>query len=281
LNRDAGIKADVNVSIKGLSDRVEIKNVNSIREIVRAIDSEIERHVNDKPKGMETRRWNAVEGKTELMRSKEDQADYRFIPDPDLPGLKIVSDRVGKLEKALPESPMEKLSRIIKKHKIGVKDAEVLTGNLEIAELFENVIEDEKLDPGFVLPWITGEWFGVLNYNKKTMEDVEIKVEDFVELLGLIKDGKITPLMGKDIMRRFIPKSFSALKEVGKMGKVDDSSELSKIVDKVVKENSKSVEDYKNGEGKALNFFIGQVMQATGKRADYVVVRRLLEERLR
>jgi aspartyl-tRNA(Asn)/glutamyl-tRNA(Gln) amidotransferase subunit B len=113
------------------------------------------------------------------------------------------------------------------------------------------------------------------------MEDVEIKVEDFVELLGLIKDGKITPLMGKDIMRRFIPKSFSALKEVGKMGKVDDSSELSKIVDKVVKENSKSVEDYKNGEGKALNFFIGQVMQATGKRADYVVVRRLLEERLR
>ena len=132
-----------------------------------------------------------------------------------------------------------------------------------------------------MLPWITVEWFGVLNYNKKTMSDVEVKVGDFVELLGLVKSGKITPLMGKDIMRRFVPKSFSVLKEVGKMGKVGDVDELKGIVLKVVKENSKSVEDFKNGEGKALNFLVGKVMQATGKRADYVVVRKLLEKELR
>ena len=280
LNKDAGIKADVNVSIKGVSDRAEIKNVNSIREIVRAIDSEIDRHVRERPRGMETRRWNSEKGITELMRSKEDQADYRFIPDPDLPALKIVRKRVDKLEKSLPESPMDKLSRIIKKHKIDKKDAGVLTGNLEIAELFESVIEDNNLDAKFVLPWITVEWFGVLNYNKKTMSDVEVKVGDFVELLGLVKSGKITPLMGKDIMRRFVPKSFSVLKEVGKMGKVGDVDELKGIVLKVVKENSKSVEDFKNGEGKALNFLVGKVMQATGKRADYVVVRKLLEGEL-
>tara|TARA_Y100000310_G_C20699789_1_gene828632 strand:- start:1901 stop:3271 length:1371 start_codon:yes stop_codon:yes gene_type:complete len=277
LNKDAGIKADVNVSIKGLSERAEVKNVNSISEIQKVIDAEFVRHKKEKPKKMETRRWNS-DGYTDLMRSKEDAADYRFIPDPDLPVIKINRNRVAGLEKKLPETPLDKLNRIIKKYKIDKNSAEILTKHLEIAELYEDVIR--KVDAKFALPWIVVEWFGVLNYNKKTMDDVEIDSGHFVELLNLLKSGRITPLKAKDIMRKFIPKSFSPKKEAASGGKMDDRNELEKIVSDVLKKNQKSVDNYKDGQKNALNFLIGQVMHATGKRADYVVVRKLLEESL-
>jgi aspartyl-tRNA(Asn)/glutamyl-tRNA(Gln) amidotransferase subunit B len=277
LNKDAGIKADVNINIKGLSERTEIKNVNSVSEIVRAIDSEFERHKKKKPKRMETRRWNS-KGFTELMRSKEDAADYRFIPDPDLPVVWIDKERVNKLKRSLPETPMDKLDRIIEKYKIGKKDGEILTKNLDVAELYEEIIK--SIDAKFALPWITVEWFGALNHNKKTMDDVEVNSEHFVELLKLLKEGKITPHKTKDIIRKFVPKSFSPKNEVSKISKIVGESELKKVVDNVLKKNSKSVEDYKRGEKKALNFLIGQVMNATGKRADYIVVRKLFEEKL-
>jgi len=279
LNKDAGIKADVNVNIKGVSVRAEIKNVNSISEIVRAIDAELIRHKREKPKKLETRRWNSEENKTELMRSKEDQADYRFIPDPDLPVLKISRERASKLNSELPESPTDKLEKIIKKYNIDKKNAEILVKNLEIAELYEKVIE--KIDARFALPWITVEWFSVLNFNKKTMDDVHVDYEHFVELLQLVKAGKVTPLKAKDILRKFIPKSFSPKKEVDKGGKIEDVGELKKIIDKILRDNKKSVDDYKKGEKKAFNFLMGQVMQATQKRADYQVVRNLLEKELK
>ena len=278
LSKDAGIKADVNVSVKGLSERAEVKNVNSISEIMKVIDSEFERHVKEKPKSMETRRWLPSEGETELMRSKENAQDYRFIPDPDLPVIKVDSKRVKSLEKGIPETPMDKLDKIIKKHKIDEKSAKILIGNLEIAELYEAVIEE--VDSKFALPWIVTEWFGVLNYNKKTMDDVEVSSEHFVELLNYLKEGKITQLKAKEIMRKFIPKSYSPKKEAAEGGKIDDGKELGKVIEGILKDNVKSVDDYESGNKNALNFLIGQVMHATNKRADYQVVRKLLEEKL-
>ena len=278
LNKDAGIKADVNVNIKGISERAEIKNVNSISEIIKAIDSELERQIKGKPRKSETRRWNSTEGKTEFMRSKEDQADYRFIPDPDLPILKITKERINEIKKKLPETPTEKLSKIIKKFKIDPINAEILTQNLEIAELYENIIK--KIDPKFALPWITVEWFSVLNFNKKTMDDVTINPEHIIELLELLKKNIITTLKAKDILRKFIPKSFSPKKEAEKSGKIDELV-LKKIVKSVLEKNKKTAEDYKNGEKNAFNFLMGQVMNATDKRADYQVARSLLEKELK
>ena len=278
LDKDAGIKADVNVSIKGVSKRTEIKNVNSISEIVRAIDTELARHAKEKPQVMETRRWNGVSGKTELMRSKEGQEDYRFIPDPDIPAVKIYKKQVSELKQALPETPMQKLDRVIKKHKIGKTDAQILTSNLEIAQLFEEIIQ--KLDPVFVLSWITVEWFSVLNYNKKRMDELEIVADHFVELLSLVKDKQITPLVGKDMLRQFVPKSFS-VKEKLYATKGVSVSELEKAVKKVLSEHKKSVDDYQRGEKKALNFLIGQVMAATEKRAEYAKVLELLRKGLK
>ncbi|MBT4165433.1 Asp-tRNA(Asn)/Glu-tRNA(Gln) amidotransferase subunit GatB [archaeon] len=279
LNKDAGIKADVNVSIKNLSVRSETKNVNSITEIKKVIKSEIERHLKEKPKSMETRRWNTTENITTLMRSKENQADYRFIPEPDLPSIKITNQRIQDLKKQLPESPMDKLDKIIKKHKINKTDAEILTQNIDIAELFENIIE--KVEPRFALPWITIEWFGVLNYNKKTMDDIETKVEHFIELLTSIQKGKITPLKGKEILRKFIPKSFSTKQEIKNSSKITNKDELKKIILKILKNNPKAVEDYKNKETQALNFLMGQIMKETDRRADFVIARKVLEEELK
>jgi len=278
LNKDAGIKADVNVSIKNISDRTEIKNVNSITEIVKAINSEFKRHQEVKPKGKETRRWNSETLKTELMRSKENQADYRFIPDPDLPIIKITKQRTDQLKKQLPETPKEKLDKIIKKHKINKTDAEVLTQNLEIAELFEEVIK--KIPANIALPWITVEWLSVLNYNKKTMDDITLNPDHLIELLELLQKNKITQLKAKDILRKFIPKSFSPKTEAEKSGKISNKEELKKIIKQILNKNQKAVQSYKEGEQKSFNFLMGQVMQATNRRADYQIAQEILKKEI-
>ncbi|MEK6872580.1 MAG: Asp-tRNA(Asn)/Glu-tRNA(Gln) amidotransferase subunit GatB [Nanoarchaeota archaeon] len=278
LNKDAGIKADVNVNIKG-TERTEIKNVNSVREIVKAINYEVKRHEKEKPIKKETRRWNSELEITELMREKEEQADYRFIPDPDLPVIKITKDRIENIREALPETPMEKLEKIIKKYKIDKENARILIKNLEIAELYEKIIE--KIDARFALSWITVEWFSVLNYNKKTMQELEINADHFIELLELLEKNKITPLKAKDIMRKFIPKSFSPKKIIEEFVKIDNEQELREIIQEVLIENEKTVIDYKKGEKKASNFLIGKVMNVTNKRADYQIVKKILDEELR
>ncbi len=278
LNKDSGIKADVNISIPKLSVRTEMKNIGSTKEIINAIKYEEQRHLNEKPKVQETRRWNSVKGKTELMRSKEEAADYRFIPDPDLPLIKITKQRVEDIKKSIPETPQEKLDKIIKKFKIDKKDAEVLIQNIDIAEIFEEIIK--KVDAGFVLPWITVELFSVLNYNNKTLDEVDIKAEHIIELLNLVKSGKLTPLKGKDILRKFVPKSFSPLREAKAHVMISNKDELKDIIKKVIKDNGKSVESYKSGNSQVLNFLIGQVMHLTNKRADYKTVREIFEKEL-
>jgi len=281
LNKDAGIKADVNVNIKGISKRAEIKNVNSITEIVKVIKSELARHEKEKPQQQETRRWNSIKEKTELMRTKEQAQDYRFIPDPDLPAIKITNQRVNQIKKQLPESPIQKLEKIIKKHNINKTDAEVLTKNLEIVELFEKVIE--KINPKLALPWITIEWLSVLNYNKKSPDDSSLKINPnhIIELLTLLQQNKITPLKAKDILRKFIPKSYSPKSEAQSSSKIDNKSELKKVIQNIINKNQKSVNDYKSGQKQAINFLIGQVMQATNKNADYKTVKDILESELK
>ncbi len=277
LNKDAGIKADVNVNIKGLTSRAEIKNVNSIKEIVKSINSELKRHEQEKPIKQETRRWNTKKQKTQLMRLKEQSEDYRFIPEPDLPIIKITKDRINKIKDQLPESPQQKLEKIIKKHKINEKNAKILTKNLQVVELFEEV--SKKINPKLALPWITIELLSVLNYNKKTLDEVQINPQHIIELLELIEKNKITPLKAQEILRKFIPKSFSPKKQ--KITVISDDKKLTTIIQKAIKNNKKTVDDYKSGNKKAINFLIGQVMKETNKQADYQVVRKILEKELK
>jgi len=271
VDKNAGLKADVNVSTTG--ERVEIKNITSIESIKAAIRAETERQSKEEVK-RETRRFDEKTGKTVLMRTKEQAEDYRFIPDPDLPVIKITEKEVKALKEKLPETPMQKLDKLITKFKLNKEEADVLTKNLDIVEFYEKV--SEKIDPRFALPWVTIELLRVLNWNKKTLDEVEIKPEHFIGLLEEVKSGKITELKAKQILNSFVPKSFSVKAKLKEFEAITDQSEIEEICKKVIKQNEKAVNDYKLGEGKALNFLIGEVMKASKRKADFRTTQEIL-----
>lgn len=273
---NAGIKVDVNVNIPKITERVEIKNISSLENIGKAIEYELERQEKEGGKERETRRFNDSSGKTEVMRSKEGQEDYRFISDPDLSILKISKEFVAEQKKKIPESPEVKLGKLIKKYKIDKNKAEILAKNIDIVEFYENVAD--KIDAKYALPWVTVELLRILNYNKKTMEEVDIKPEHFISLLKLIKNEKITELQGKQILNKFIPKSFMPSNIEGK---ITDQIELNKIAQIVILENPSASESYKKGETKALDFLMGKIMEKTNRRADYKIARSALQKILK
>ena len=213
------------------------------------------------------------------MRSKESAADYRFIPEPDLPIIKISDKEISQLKTALPENPTEKLEKLLKKLKVDEKQANILTSNLELVEFFESVTE--KIPPAFALDWVTIELLRVLNYNKTTLDKVDIKPQHFIELLELVKNKTITETKAKEILNKFIPKSFSPLKEAKSSGRIDDKKEIENIVDKIIKNNNKAVQDFKSGQQSALNFLMGQIMKETKGRADYKTALDILKEKLK
>ncbi|VVB82789.1 Aspartyl/glutamyl-tRNA(Asn/Gln) amidotransferase subunit B [uncultured archaeon] len=280
LDKNAGIKADVNISLPELKgERVEVKNINSLKNIKTAIESEIVRQKSDVPKVQETRMFDEGKGATLKMRSKEQAEDYRFISDPDLPAIIFEKSRIEKIKKSLPETPQEKLKKLIKKYSIEKKYAEILTKKIDIAEFFEKVIE--KANPKIASQWTTIELLSVLNYNKKEFEEVDIKPEDFIELLKLIENKKITELKAKEILRSWKEKSSSPMKEAESHAKISSGEELEKACKEIIKENPSAVKDYKSGKKESLNFLIGKVMQKTNKRADFKTTREVLEKLLK
>jgi len=278
IDKKSGIKADVNISVQG-GKRVEMKNINSLRNIKTAIEHEIQRQKKSPPKIQETRMFDENKGITKLMRTKEQAQDYRFISEPDLPIIKIKKQRVGKIKSQLPETPSTKLDKLIKKYKINKKSAEILTKKLEIVEFFEKIIK--KSDPKLTVRWVIEELLSVLNYNKKELEDVKINPKHFIELLELIEKNKITELKAKEILRSWKEKSFSPKQQIREYAQISDKKEIEKLVQKVIEENKKATEDYKKGEEKAINFLIGQIMKLTKNRADYKTVKGILERKLK
>jgi len=281
LDKNAGIKADVNISLPELKgERVEIKNINSLTNIKNAIEYEIKRQKSGEvAKVQETRMFDEAKGITIKMRSKEQAEDYRFITEPDLPVIIFEKSRIEKLNSSLPETPQEKLKKLIKKYNIEKKSAEVLTKKLEIAEFFENIVD--KVNPKLAVQWTTIELLRILNYAKKELDEVDIKEEHFIELLKLVENKKITELKAKEILNKFIPKSFSPTKEAEKHSKISSEDELESVCKQIIKENPNAVKDYKSGIKESLNFLIGKVMQKTSKRADFKTTREILERLLR
>jgi aspartyl-tRNA(Asn)/glutamyl-tRNA(Gln) amidotransferase subunit B len=278
IDKNSGLKADVNISIPG-GERVEIKNINSFKNIKLAIDYEIKRQENELPIKKETRMFDEKKGVTIKMRSKEEADDYRFISEPDLPSLIIEKIEIEKMRKALPEIPLEKITRLVKKYRIDKSSAEVLAKNLEVAEFFEKVIE--KINPKIAVPWITVELLRTLNYNKKSLDEVEINATHFIELLELVEQNKITELKAKEILNKFIPKSFSPKEEAKSNMKISGEKEITNFAKQIISENKKAVEDYKSGKKESLNFLIGQLMKLSNKRADFKTAREILENILK
>jgi aspartyl-tRNA(Asn)/glutamyl-tRNA(Gln) amidotransferase subunit B len=276
VDSNAGIKVDTTVSIPNKTERVEVKNISSIDAIGKAIEYEIERQSREGSE-RETRRWDEAKGKTIRMRGKEDVEDYRFIVEPDLLEIVLEDRFINEMASKVPESPTEKLEKFIKKHKIGKEDAEILAKNIDIAEFYEKVAE--KIDAKFALPWVSVELLRHLNYNKTSLDKIEIEVGHFVKLLELVKSGKITELQGKQMLNKFYPRSFDVTDQIKE--KISDEKELEKIANGVINENKKAASDYKNGDEKAFNFLMGKIMQKTEKRADFAIAGKVLKRLLK
>jgi len=292
VRKNAGIKVDVNVSTYG--ERVEMKNLNSLEKIRKAIEYEIVRQVEANKNGevqkRETLAFNEKLGKTIKMRSKEGAADYRFVPDPDLPVLKIDKKMVAEVRAGLPEMPSVKLDKLLKKYKVSPEDARILTKNLELVEFFEALTKigtDSTDSHGFssggssvakMLPWVTVELLRVLNYNRKSLEDedVDIRAEHLAELIGAVELGAITKLKGKQIMNDFVPVSFSLSKHGEEISSISEEA-VENLCRQVIDENAHVVDEYKGGKDASLNFLIGQVMRLSERRADFAKVREVLE----
>lgn len=277
LEEDAGIKADVNISTTG--ERVEVKNVNSFNSIMKAVEYEIARQEGESRKGgkiaRETRAFDERRGITTAMREKEQAEDYRFIPDPDLPIILIQKEIVEHIKKQIPELPQDKIGRFVKEHDIEAEIAEVLSKNKEIAEFYESILKF-GIDKKSASYWVAIELLRVLNWNKKSLDEVNIKPEHFAELLKLVQNKKITETAAKHMLNDFVPKSFSAKEKLKQVGKISDKKEIERVCEEIIKKNSKAVADYKAGEKKALDFLIGEVMSATKGRADNKITREIL-----
>ncbi|HLC31523.1 MAG TPA: Asp-tRNA(Asn)/Glu-tRNA(Gln) amidotransferase subunit GatB [Candidatus Nanoarchaeia archaeon] len=271
VDSDAGIKVDVNVSVNG-GKRVEVKNINSLEGVEGAIRYEFERQLKERVV-METRRYDEVQKRTMSMREKEGAADYRFIRDPDLVSLSLKQGFILDLKKRLPEDPEKKLATFMRLYKMDSASAALLTKHIDVAVFFEKVAE--KIDPQFALSWVTVELFRLLNEREASFAKVDISVEHFVLLLEMVKQGKITVLQGKALLKQFYPRSFDP--SVSVKGKITDEKELGKVIASVLSEEKKAVSDFRAGDVNALNFLLGAVMKKTEKRADYAITRRLLE----
>ena len=274
VRKNAGIKVDVNVSTYG--ERVEMKNLNSLEKIRKAIDYEIARQIEAHDAGevqnRESLAFDERLGKTVKMRSKEGAADYRFIPDPDLSVMRIDEKMIDEIKKEMPEMPEVKLERLLKKYEVGQSDAKILTKNLELVEFFEGLAE-LGIDLKKGISWVTVELLRVLNYNKKSLEDedVEMLPEHLAELILAVEAGAITKLKGKQIMNDFVPKSFSLKDHREEIGNISKEA-VENLCRQVIDENAHVVEEYKGGKVASLNFLIGQVMRLSERRADFKVV---------
>ncbi len=286
IDPEAGVKSDVNVSIGPDFSRVEIKNVNSFRSIIQAIEYEVRRQEKEKKEGKEirqqTRAWNDAAGVTVFMRSKESAMDYMFIPEPDLPVVSLDDKWISGITSMLPEKPAEKVERYIKQMKIGRGDAEVISSDLLLAEKFEKVVA-KKIDPVLAARWFRRELLRVLNYNKKELHELEADERQIAQLLKLVAEKRITDETAKRLLERLVEKPFDVEKHVAGEGlaAVSDKATLEKYCREAIDENRKAVGDYMAGNEKALNFIVGSVMRKSGGKATPQQVSGILKKMLK
>ncbi|MFH1125885.1 MAG: Asp-tRNA(Asn)/Glu-tRNA(Gln) amidotransferase subunit GatB, partial [Candidatus Altiarchaeota archaeon] len=275
------MRADVNISIEG-GAKVEIKNINSVRGAFKAIGFEIIRQKGLMQRGgvvkQETRGYNEKSMITTSMRLKETAADYRYIPDPDIPPLLL--ERAFVESVWLPETPQSRRQRIIEKYGIPEHYALTMVKDKDIADLFEAVAE--KASPSTAAMWICREVLGQLNYRGIEYNECKLSERILIELLALVESGEITEAVGKKLVERVIDSGESPKAVVLKegLGRVSGVCQLEGVVDEVLKENLQAVADYRLGKQEALNFLMGGVMRRMKGRADFNVVRELLKKKI-
>ncbi len=282
------LRCDANVSVRKAGQpfgtRCEIKNINSTRNILRAIEYEAQRQVEVIEAGgvidQETRLYDAGLNETRTMRSKEDAHDYRYFPDPDLPPLVFTQEYVEEIRATMPELPDHKKERYIRDFGLSVYDASVLTAEKHSAEYFETVVKGN--DPKLASNWITAELFGRLNKLGLHIENSPVSATAFAGLVKLMGDNVISGKIAKDVLDMMIETGKSAADIVAEKGltQITDTGAIEAIVDKIIAANPENVALYKSGKDKIFGFFVGQVMKETGGKANPAAVNELLKKKL-
>ena len=302
----AGMRFDANVSVrlkssKTLGTKVEIKNMNSFSFMEKALVYEVTRQIKSLESGekiiQETRGWVESKGITQSQRVKETSPDYRYFPDPDLPPLEISDQLIERLKKQIPELPDEKSKRFQEDYALSLYDATQVTETQGIAQWFEEAVRDysrveqmtnepkhiDSRKAKLVANWVQGELMRLLKENKHTIKEANIEPAGLSQLLLLIDQGKINHQIAKQVFVKMYESGKSPSFIINEEGltQIDTADELGKILDIIISENQKAVEDYRKGKEQSFKFLIGQVMRKTKGKANLKIVSKVLSEKLK
>lgn len=284
------MRCDANVSVRpvgseALGTRCEIKNVNSVKFLHKAIEFEANRQVELVESGgtvvQETRLFDSAKGETRSMRSKEDAMDYRYFPDPDLLPLVIPQELVDRVKASLPELPDQKKKRYMDSLGLSAYDASVIVADKAVADYYEALLSGGH-DAKLASNWLSGELFGRLNKAGLDIESSPISAEKFSGMLKLIEDNTISGKIAKTVFDKMFETGKDAATIVDEDGlkQVTDTGAIEKAVDEVLAANPDKVAEYKGGKDKLFGFFVGQVMKATGGKVNPQALNEVLKAKL-
>lgn len=289
---EGNLRCDANISVrkrgaKEYGRRVEVKNMNSMRNVQRAINFEIERHIELLEKGetidQETRSFDAVNLRTISMRTKEDANDYRFFPEPDLQPLHVSKEQIAAIKAEMPILPKALFEKYTKALKLSDYDATNIVSTKPFAEYFEALIKHTK-NYKSASNWMNGEVRSYLNQQGKTIEDFPIKADKLAELIELIDGGFVSnTVAGQKLFPALLENPNDSAKKIAEdLNLIQDSDEdsISATIKEVIKQHPAEAERYKNGEKQLVGFFMGQVMKASGGKADPKSANKLMRQHL-
>jgi aspartyl-tRNA(Asn)/glutamyl-tRNA(Gln) amidotransferase subunit B len=287
---EGSLRCDANVSVRPvgateLGTKVEVKNMNSFRAVHRAIDYELERQVGVLRDGgtlvQETRGWVETRGATISQRSKEMAHDYRYFPEPDLPPLQLDRELVERIRAGIPELPEARAARFVEQYGLSAYDAAVLTTGRGDADSYE-ALAAAGVSAKVAANWLMGDVAALANEHRVSIVESGLGVAGLAALLALLEAGTINGTTAKELLAELYIDGGDPAALVGErgLGQVSDMGALTAVVDEVLAANPRAVEDFRGGKTQALGSLVGQVMKATGGRADAKLVNGLLRERL-
>lgn len=287
---EGSLRCDANVSVrpvgqKELGTKTEIKNINSFKGVERAIEYEAMRQAELLEDGgkvvQETRTWDEKEGVTKSMRTKEEANDYRYFPEPDLVPFTVSDEYIENIRKSLPELPDARKERYMKEFGLSSEDAVFMTNDKATADYFEAAVA-AGADPKAAVNWLMGEFASQLSTDGIEIDKAPVSAENLAALLKLISKGTISGKIAKKVFATMWKEGGNPDDIVKAQGlvQISDTAELSKLVDEVVGNNPKAVEDFKAGKKKAVGALVGQIMKATKGKANPRVINELLNKKL-
>jgi aspartyl-tRNA(Asn)/glutamyl-tRNA(Gln) amidotransferase subunit B len=286
------LRCDANISLrkKGaekLGTKAELKNMNSFKAVRDALTYEIERQSRLLESGeqviQETRLWDPQESATVSMRTKEEAQDYRYFPEPDLPPFLISDEMIEAIRQSIPELPKEKIIRFIREYGLSEYDAKILVIKKKDADFAEECLRAyQKKDKKAVVNWLIGPLLSEANSRNCGLVDLAVPVSDFLELISYVENSEISNLSAKQVLTEMIDTKDKA-KEIIKeknLIQISDSSALEAVIDSILRDNPKSIQDFKSGKSNALMFLVGQAMKKSQGKANPKILQELLKRRL-